>query len=108
MMGLVSWSVTVTVVGFSATAGDIFIFFSAAVKCSTFTSVKISTIAFKEPKSPTVTTANWSNRDQSTESLTCDIFEIGHIDLHDRLMRQVARPVQPALASLRSLAEDHP
>jgi len=46
------------------------------------------------------------DRDQSTEPLTCDIFEFGHIDLHDRLMRQVAKLVQPALASLRILAEN--
>ena len=42
-----------------------------------------------------------SNRDQSTESLVCDINEDAHWAAPTG-SREVARPVQPALASLRT------
>jgi hypothetical protein len=85
----------VCMIAFFTTAGTVV----AVVQVPGLDDTKFAAVAFAEPFTAVFT----MDYDQSTKTLTRDIFEFGHDDLYRRLLWQVARLVSTP-ASLRTLA----
>lgn len=99
------WGKAMLIVGFCATTRTVATSLKRAGKRVSCDGMKFSAIALAEPDNFTAPAIiGWSDCDQSTEALACDINRCGHRTA-PTVRGQVARPVRPTLASLRTIAQ---